>query len=192
MAQFVWLIVFCLLHVAVVASLGLLVDRCVPIRRPRSRGGAVVRSSVCFALSGCIVATGCMGLCSYWWFPFGAWSVLPTLMVAGLFHTPGSESFAWDDRILNLRLMAAWVFSVTALEGLVTGLIFGLFRSLGPRPPGLCSRCGYDLTGNTSGICPECGTMIPKPSISRRDRMRQYLFPLDRDEFPRRRRGGRP
>jgi hypothetical protein len=22
---------------------------------------------------------------------------------------------------------------------------------------GRCLRCGYDLTGNTSGICPECG-----------------------------------
>ena len=29
----------------------------------------------------------------------------------------------------------------------------------GPKPvkPGHC-RCGYDLTGNTSGVCPECGT----------------------------------
>jgi hypothetical protein len=24
-----------------------------------------------------------------------------------------------------------------------------------------CGRCGYDLTGNVSGICPECGTPIP-------------------------------
>lgn len=24
-------------------------------------------------------------------------------------------------------------------------------------PPGHCQRCGYDLTGNASGICPECG-----------------------------------
>jgi len=24
-------------------------------------------------------------------------------------------------------------------------------------PPDHCSRCGYNLTGNTSGICPECG-----------------------------------
>ncbi len=25
-------------------------------------------------------------------------------------------------------------------------------------PPGQCPRCGYDLTGNVSGVCPECGT----------------------------------
>ncbi|MCB9849617.1 MAG: hypothetical protein H6817_02815 [Phycisphaerales bacterium] len=24
----------------------------------------------------------------------------------------------------------------------------------------LCNQCGYDLTGNQSGICPECGTAI--------------------------------
>lgn len=25
-------------------------------------------------------------------------------------------------------------------------------------PPGHCRKCGYDLTANTTGICPECGT----------------------------------
>jgi rubrerythrin len=25
-------------------------------------------------------------------------------------------------------------------------------------PPGHCQRCGYNLTGNVSGVCPECGT----------------------------------
>ena len=26
----------------------------------------------------------------------------------------------------------------------------------------VCVRCGYDLTGNTSGTCPECGETAPK------------------------------
>ena len=25
------------------------------------------------------------------------------------------------------------------------------------RAKGLCERCGYDLRGNVSGVCPECG-----------------------------------
>ena len=28
------------------------------------------------------------------------------------------------------------------------------------RKKGLCLTCGYDLTGNVSGICPECGERI--------------------------------
>jgi hypothetical protein len=28
---------------------------------------------------------------------------------------------------------------------------------------GLCVKCGYDLTGNVSGTCPECGTEVKQP-----------------------------
>jgi hypothetical protein len=28
----------------------------------------------------------------------------------------------------------------------------------------LCCTCGYDLTGNTSGTCPECGLPLPVPA----------------------------
>ena len=28
--------------------------------------------------------------------------------------------------------------------------------------PGHCPRCGYNLTGNESGVCPECATPVPK------------------------------
>jgi hypothetical protein len=27
-------------------------------------------------------------------------------------------------------------------------------------PPGHCRQCGYNLTGNVSGVCPECGTPV--------------------------------
>jgi hypothetical protein len=27
-------------------------------------------------------------------------------------------------------------------------------------PPGHCRKCGYDLTGNVSGTCPECGEKV--------------------------------
>ena len=33
-------------------------------------------------------------------------------------------------------------------------------RKAAPCAAGTCSRCGYNLTGNTSGVCPECGTPI--------------------------------
>lgn len=30
-------------------------------------------------------------------------------------------------------------------------------------PSGFCQNCGYDLTGNVSGVCPECGTKAEQP-----------------------------
>jgi hypothetical protein len=30
---------------------------------------------------------------------------------------------------------------------------------------GMCARCGYNLLGNVSGKCPECGTPAPSPPI---------------------------
>jgi hypothetical protein len=30
-------------------------------------------------------------------------------------------------------------------------------------PPGHCGSCGYNLTGNVSGKCPECGNEIGMP-----------------------------
>ena len=41
-------------------------------------------------------------------------------------------------------------------------LIFirGPLRRWRRRYKGLCLKCGYDLTGNVSGTCPECGTAV--------------------------------
>jgi len=35
-----------------------------------------------------------------------------------------------------------------------------LWRRDRRHPKGHCQKCGYDLTGNESGICPECGSKI--------------------------------
>ncbi|HOW17482.1 MAG TPA: hypothetical protein PLC79_00480 [Phycisphaerae bacterium] len=32
--------------------------------------------------------------------------------------------------------------------------------------PGRCGRCGYDLTGNVTGVCPECGWAIPSSPVA--------------------------
>ncbi len=52
----------------------------------------------------------------------------------------------------------------THLIGLVVGLVADLFmdRVRRFREPHECGTCAYDLTGNTSGTCPECGSSVPR------------------------------
>ncbi len=38
--------------------------------------------------------------------------------------------------------------------------IRGPLRRYRRRRGGLCVKCGYDLHGNESGVCPECGTNL--------------------------------
>jgi hypothetical protein len=39
--------------------------------------------------------------------------------------------------------------------------------------PGFCVECGYDLTGNVSSRCPECGTPIAVLGLPQRSRVRR-------------------
>ena len=48
---------------------------------------------------------------------------------------------------------------------LIAFAIYGwLTKRFGPRsiPPGCCRQCGYNLTGNVSGRCPECGEAVSR------------------------------
>ena len=49
------------------------------------------------------------------------------------------------------------------LVGLPTLLLWWRDRRV---PPGHCQACGYDLTGNVSGVCPECGQKVAPMSDS--------------------------
>jgi hypothetical protein len=69
--------------------------------------------------------------------------------------------FAYATPVVE-RLRGEWViivplWCVLALVGAPTLLMWHLDRRI---PPGHCQRCGYDLTGNVSGRCPECGTEV--------------------------------
>ena len=58
--------------------------------------------------------------------------------------------------------------------GLCMALPFTIFPGLLRTPKtqhreGFCDQCGYDLTGNVSGICPECGQPTPQKDPAPRE-----------------------
>jgi predicted RNA-binding Zn-ribbon protein involved in translation (DUF1610 family) len=46
------------------------------------------------------------------------------------------------------------------LGGLTAIVVRLLLRPLSKPKPGICASCGYNLTGNVSGVCPECGARV--------------------------------
>ena len=59
-----------------------------------------------------------------------------------------------------LLMMPLWM----PLSGAVIPTVFLCRRTL-RSPPGHCQTCGYNLTGDVSGVCPECGTPIAASSV---------------------------
>jgi predicted RNA-binding Zn-ribbon protein involved in translation (DUF1610 family) len=57
------------------------------------------------------------------------------------------------------------------LPGIACAACAGVLRVTQGRTQarGMCGRCGYNLTGNVSGVCPECGTPISRSGEARRN-----------------------
>jgi hypothetical protein len=61
----------------------------------------------------------------------------------------------------ELWLSLFWPFALTAILPAIAFPRFTRYmRKRMLRNPGLCAKCSYDLTANTSGVCPECGTPV--------------------------------
>lgn len=64
-------------------------------------------------------------------------------------------------------LVVSWTIPVAMCVLFATyppiALVCGPLRRFRRRRRGLCMKCGYDLTGNVTGVCPECGTKVERP-----------------------------
>ena len=111
---------------------------------------------------------------AFWWFTGAVIAVNAILFGAGLYlalqfvDIPGLV-FAGPFYIIFSPPPRFFAIAgppvILAVSALTWGYIGG--RIVGARAArraklmqGLCSACGYNLTGNTSGICPECGTKV--------------------------------
>jgi hypothetical protein len=59
---------------------------------------------------------------------------------------------------------AAMPLRLPALAFAATTLL--LWRMSRPQPPGFCVQCRYDLRGNVSGRCPECGRATEQADLT--------------------------
>ena len=53
-----------------------------------------------------------------------------------------------------------WVPAILVIP-FPAGALIAVVRSRRIQPRMRCASCGYNLTANTSGVCPECGTPLP-------------------------------
>ena len=113
--------------------------------------------------------------------------VLLSAVAVDLFFYRLVRRFLWAFLLSTVVLLIVWFAALTLAVGLNGAIsIFGLKLSVlllpyaaclsltigivvhplrgWPRPKAddhpRCEKCQYDLTGNVSGICPECGTRI--------------------------------
>ena len=86
---------------------------------------------------------------------------------------PDSTLFEWSNlsargsQRTTLLHVSVPLWMVLATVGAATALFWWRDR---PAPPGVCQVCAYDLTGNTSGRCPECGAQIDPVRMHARQR----------------------
>lgn len=57
--------------------------------------------------------------------------------------------------VLHIAFLFFLLFAMLLLSLVCAGMKYRDRRRI---PPHCCQRCGYNLTGNVSGICPECGS----------------------------------
>jgi hypothetical protein len=98
--------------------------------------------------------------------PPSAWPRVDSNLVILRFETTGERSFMPPDgpvshafRIDTLHVPLLGPF-VVLLAYPALAFIRGPLRRFRRRRKGLCVRCAYNLTGNVSGTCPECGSQV--------------------------------
>jgi len=56
-----------------------------------------------------------------------------------------------------------FVFKIVVYSILISHILKTRREAKAEREKGLCPNCKYDIRGNTSGICPECGNPVDPP-----------------------------
>ena len=116
---------------------------------------------VFWAIGRCYVAIGNGGVGLYWWLPDStpphhasnedlAFVSCQLELIAARGWRPTLERGTWGGGVYSRLWMPTMLFAIP------TAVLWIIDRRR--IPPGHCRTCGYNLTGNLSGRCPECGS----------------------------------
>ncbi len=146
-----------ILERAGVAALALIAAAWVTSQNHRVQIG--VRNAEAWLDSGRVSAvwrTGRLGQRAPWRFACGPATAVTRWWLPGM--SPVERFYLADRGSVGVRVSLAWL-------GLLMLTLTAVLWLHDRRPPkGHCQNCGYDLTGNRSGACPECGALCPPPS----------------------------
>lgn len=76
---------------------------------------------------------------------------------------PTSGRWPWGFSVRGF-VFPLWYAAAGALAFPIIARIRSVLRQRRRLRRGLCLRCGYNLTGNTTGRCPECATAVGEPT----------------------------
>ena len=79
-------------------------------------------------------------------------------VISAMLGAPYQIGKAWVRH--RLLRFPAWIAILLSATYPIIAFIRGPLRRRRRRKRGQCLSCGYNLTGNTSGVCPECATMV--------------------------------
>jgi len=79
---------------------------------------------------------------------------LAATAAAMLFLVASYIELGYLDPFFPIAFVFGWVYAW--FVAMIVGIPFHIARK--PKPPGHCPKCSYNLRGNVSGVCPECGT----------------------------------
>lgn len=108
--------------------------------------------AICWIL---LVTVGCFRTTKRFWTGF-CWSLVIAAIPEGLSLYVVNNGFTSRERLLFVEFMMMLVM-IAGVVGLVTR---ELRKNRGKPNHDQCRACGYNLAGNVSGVCPECGNRV--------------------------------
>lgn len=111
-------------------------------------------AAVVAAINAILFGTGCL--------PALELVDLPGLIVTAPLYISFASPRWFFSFAVALAILAVSALTWGYIGGRVVGALNARQASL---MKGCCSACGYSLTGNISGVCPECGTRVSVTSV---------------------------